>query len=432
MRIKFINPNFTSARSGDAMEPLAFAILAGLTPPDVEKVLNDECVEAVKLDEPADLVALSVKTFTAKRAYAIAAYYHERGTPVVMGGIHPTLYPEESAIHADSVVIGDCESVWPRVVEDARAGKLCRLYRGDPHYSLANLVFDRSIFRGKRYLPVRPIQFGRGCRFACDFCCVHTYYGGIFRQRPVDEVVEEIASLGSRNFIFVDDNLLLSSDSTKELLKRIALLRIRWACELSVDAAFDTELLELMERSGCVAAYLGLESLNPGNLAQMGKAKSLRRDYTEAISRFKNHGVMVCGSFLFGYDEDTRETIENACAFSIRNKLCLSHFNIAFPAPGTRLYERLLAEKRILFDRWWINDDFRYGECYFRPMKMGVDELKRTIIEVRRQFNSCASIFRRAFDRRANSRNIWNFIFYWIANLINRREVYRKEGLRFG
>lgn len=432
MKVTFINPNFSSSRSGDAMEPLAFAILSALTPRDVTRVLYDERVEAVPLEDPTDLVAISVKTFTAKRAYAIAARYRARGVPVVMGGIHTTLVPEEAALHADAVVTGDAETVWPRVLEDFSTGRLAGTYTGGNEMPLTGLVFDRSIFHGKRYLPIACVQFGRGCRYACDFCSVHSFYGNTRRFRPVEEVVSEIACLGNRRLMFVDDSLFLDFDAAKELLERMIPLRVRWVCQVSIECARDAELLALMRRSGCCGAFIGLESLEPPCLDQMKKSQNMRLDYVWALARFRENGILVCGSFVFGYDADTPASVRAAVDFSLGNKLCLAHFNVLFPAPGTRLYDRLRRERRIRFDAWWLDEDFHYGDCCFVPRRMSAGDLERAVREARRRFNTLGSLFRRALDLKANACGLVRFFLFLAVNLINRREILRKQGMRIG
>ncbi|HVP18343.1 MAG TPA: radical SAM protein, partial [Spirochaetia bacterium] len=419
MKVTFIKPNFTSSRSGDAMEPLAFAVLSALTPRGVTRVLYDERVETVPLEERTDLVALSVETFTAKRAYAIAARYRARTVPVVMGGIHPTLLPDEAALHADAVVIGDAETVWPRLLEDFRSGKLAKMYTGGNQVPLTGIVFDRTIFQGKKYLPIACVQFGRGCRYACEFCSVHSLYGNTRRLRPVEEVVSEIEHLGSRWLMFVDDSLFLDVDAAKELLERMIPLRVRWVCQVSIECARDAGLLALMRRSGCIGAFIGLESLEPASLGQMKKSQNLHLDYTRALARFRENGILVCGSFVFGYDADTPASVQDALNFALSNRLCLAHFNALFPAPGTRLYDRLRRERRIRFDSWWLDEDFHYGDCCFAPRGMSTGDLERAVLEARRRFNTLGSLLHRALDLKANARGPVRLVLFLAANLVN-------------
>jgi hypothetical protein len=195
VKITFIRPSLmVSGFAGDSIEPLVFAILSGLTPPDIDRVLYDQRIESIPFDEPTDLAVLTVDTFTAKSAYQIAAQYHRRGTPVIAGGIHPT--------------------PWEEVIRDVRQKKLKRVYE-KRYPALDGLRIDRSIFKGKQYLPVDLVQFGRGCRFACEFCSVHAFYGNNTRQRPINEVIEEIRKTGRKLIIFMDDNLFVNVEKAK-------------------------------------------------------------------------------------------------------------------------------------------------------------------------------------------------------------------------
>lgn len=193
MRITFIKPNIGRMEHSlyvdeGRMEPLQLGVLAGMTPPDVEVVLHDDRCEAIPYDAQTNLVAMTVETFTARRAYEISAEYRGRGVPVVLGGFHPTLLPAEASEHSDSIVIGDAETVWSSVIEDARAGKLKPVYRGTPCTPQAGGVLPRrDIFRGKGYLPITLMQFGRGCTNACSYCAISAYFRQTHSFRPVGE-----------------------------------------------------------------------------------------------------------------------------------------------------------------------------------------------------------------------------------------------------
>lgn len=432
-RITFIRPNLTDVRSTDAMQPLAFAILAGITPPDIEPVLIDQRLEPIRYDEPTDLVAISVETFTARNAYQIAGRFRRRGVRVVLGGCHPTFLPEEALAYADAVVVGDAEGLWPEVVRDARAGRLRRVYRRNEPPALGGVRVDRSVFRGKRYGPVLPVQYGRGCRFACDFCSIHALYGSSLRQRPLDEVVTEIGELGRRHVFFVDDNLLTDPARAEELLGALAPLRIGWSCQVSIDVAENTRLLDLMARSGCQAVLVGFESLDPRNLAQMNKSPNRRGgDYVTAIRRLKDRGIMIYGTFVFGYDHDTPDSFRSALDFALRWRFLLANFNPLTPTPGTRLYARLQAQRRLRYDRWWLASDYRYGQAMFHPRRMTAQELTEGCYRTRMAFNRYGSILRRAMDWRANCRSPYRLGIYLLSNFVSRREIRRKQGLFLG
>ena len=433
MKITFVRPHLTDARSRDAMEPLVFAILAGLTPPDVELDLIDERLGPIPDDHNTDLVALTVETFTARRAYQIATRFHERGVPVVVGGYHPTFLPEEALQYADGVVIGDAEGLWKQVVSDARLGRLQRTYRQQGQPPLQGLTYDRTIFEGKRYTPAVPVQYGRGCRFACDFCSIHAFYGNSVRQRPVREVVAEIETLDRKNVLLVDDNILLDVPSAEELFRALIPLNIRWYGQVSIDIGGNTRLMDLMEKSGCIAVLVGFESLDERNLIQMKKQSNLRRgDYATVIQQFRDRGIMIYASFVFGSDHDTVDTFDATLDFAYRSKFMQAQFVPLNPLPGSRLYERLRAEGRLIYDRWWIDPEYRFGQASFHPRGMTADELTEGCSRIRREFHQYASVFRRACDPKANCSNLYHLGIFLVFNLIAKREIAIRHGHRLG
>ena len=253
------------------MQPLWSAALTALTPRDVALRFYDDRLEPIPFDEPTDLVGISVETYTARRAYQIASEYRRRGVPVVMGGMHAMLCPEEVTEYAECVVTGDAEQTWPHLLDDFRDGRLEKAYRADGADALKGLRYDRSVFHGKRYLPVTLVEFGRGCRLTCEFCAVQTAFHNTYRRRPVDEVIAEVAitaPIGERaNLIFfVDDNLSCEADHLKEFLRALIPLRVRWVGQAGINVAHDPELLDLIMRGGCRCLLIGLESLQPANL----------------------------------------------------------------------------------------------------------------------------------------------------------------------
>lgn len=433
MKVTFIRPHLVDGRSSDAMEPLVFALLAGLTPPDITLTLFDERVEDIPVPHETDLVAMTVETYTARRAYQIAAAFRQHGIPVVMGGYHPSFLPEEALAYADSVVIGDAEEVWGQILNDVRLGRLQRIYRGSKQSCLQGLVFDSSIFQGKRYTPVTPVQYGRGCRFACDFCSISAFYGSQTRQRPIREVVQEIEALERRFFFFVDDNIFIDPIKTRELLQALISLKIRWTCQVSLDIANHPDLLDLMARSGCIASVIGFETLNPENLGQMKKKWNLKHsDYATAIDKFRDRGIMIYGTFVFGYDQDTAESFDITADFALRSKFCLANFNPLTPTPGAPLFKKLQQEKRLIYERWWLDPDFRYGSATFHPRGMTADELTEGCFRARKRFNQVGSILQRLVDFRTNCRTPIHLGAYLVSNLISRREIYRKQGFQLG
>ena len=434
MRVTYIYPDmFERERSVDAMQPLAIAALAAHTPPEWERRFFDERLETIDFDEDTDLVVLTLQTFTAKRGYRIAARYRAKGIPVVVGGFHATLLPEEAEGYVDTVVTGDAENVWSEVLADAAAGRLKGRYDGGICDDPARIRFDRSLFTSKRYAPMIPVQLSRGCRFSCDFCSIHSFYGSALLSRPTQSVRDELAALPYRFLLFTDDNLLVDEHFLRPLLAELTPLKKHWSCQISIDAAFRPELLIELRRAGCIAVFVGFESMETGNLTSMGKGENLKvSDYSEAVNRFREAGLMVAGSFVFGYDDDTEESIRRALEFALQNRLALCHFNPLYPYPRTRVYERLHAEGRLLYERWWLDDAYRYGEPLFRPKQINPRRLSELIFQARMKFNSAATILKRGLDFRSNARSPLRIAAFLTANLVSRREIYAKQGGRLG
>ena len=428
MKITFIRPNLFDQRSTDAMTPLCFAILKGLTSDQHEVVFHDERLAALPVNDQPDLVAMTVETYTARRSYQIAADYRRRGVKVVMGGYHPTFLPEEALQFADAIVIGDAEAVWHQVLEDAENNSLSSIYQGEEFPCLDGIKFDRSIFQGKKYAPVTLVQYGRGCKYSCDFCSIRAFYGSNLRQRPIGQVIDEIKRHAGKFLFLVDDNIFVNGDQARELFEALIPLKKKWFCQVSIDIAKDPELVELMRKSGCISALFGFESLNTDNLKQMAKSWNVHYgSYGDSIRVIQDAGIMIYGTFVFGYDQDTRNSFDEAVEFAIDHKFYLANFNPLTPMPGARLYDRMVAEERMLYDRWWLDENYRYGHATFTPLGMTADELTAGCFRARRKFNTLSSILKRGMAWRTNMRDVYRLGLYWMSNVVSRREVYRKQ-----
>jgi len=282
MRVTFLRPNIGRLDNGPyidegRMEPLTLGVVAAYTPDDVECVLYDDRMEEIPFDEPTDLAAISVELYNARRAYEIALEYRKRGIPVVMGGFQPTLVPDECLEYADAIVVGDAEKIWPTVVADVREDRLQRKYYGQTEYPQPGGVQPRrDLFAGKKYLPVSLVQFGRGCRFACEFCAISAFFKRRQFVRPVEDVIAEIAEQDRRLIFIVDDNLVSDREAAKELLRALIPLRIRWVSQGSIDMTEDSELMELIEASGCQGFVIGFESLREDSVRTMRKRPPAR------------------------------------------------------------------------------------------------------------------------------------------------------------
>lgn len=426
-KLTLIRPNLGDYRSSDAMPPLAMGILAARAS-DCDVSFFDEKAEALPVGDVPDLAALSVETFTAHRAYAVADAYRARGVPVVMGGYHPTFLPDEALEHADAVVIGDAEGVWEQLLQDFRAGRLQRKYSGGNQRPLADYRLDRQIYRGKRYAPVELVQYGRGCRFACDFCSIHSFYGTKLRVRAVDALAAEIEKLERRRLVFfVDDNLFGRKADLLALLDAVRPLKRRWSCQISIDVARDESLLDRMAEAGCKFVLIGFESLNPASLKQMGKPwNKVSGPYGAVVRALHSRGIGIYGTFVFGYDADTPDTIERTADFALESRLEIANFNPLTPMPSSALYDRLLGERRLLSPKWWLDPDYRYGDSIFEPLGMTSEELADGVFQARQRFYSWRSIGTRIIDADTPF-SPFHRGMTTVANVISRREIYKKQ-----
>jgi radical SAM superfamily enzyme YgiQ (UPF0313 family) len=415
------------------MEPLSMALLASVTPPDVEVRFFDDRMEEIAFDEPTDLVAISVETFTALRAYKIARAFRARGVPVVMGGYHVTLLPEEAALEADAIVVGDAEPIWRQLLDDARHHRLAPVYRALERRTLKGIRPCRAIFAGKRYQNITLVEFARGCNFKCDFCSITAFHGANQNHRPAHEVAAEMEATGSRRFFIVDDNIVSQPHQVRGLCQALIPLKIGWVGQASIHIAQDEELLELMVQSGCRGVLIGMESLDPANLRDMGKSWNLAGgSYADSLARFRKHGLAVYGTFVFGYDNDDERVVQRSIDFAREHKLFLAAFNHLVPFPGTPLYRRLRAEGRLLTPKWWLDPEGKVGDVAFRPKKMSAEELQALCLEARRQFYQWDSIAERLLDRRANARNWLMTGVYLGLNIGAHFDIDLRQGLRLG
>jgi len=443
VKITFIKPNIGRMEHSlyvdeGRMEPLQLGVIAGMTPPDVECVLYDDRLEDIPYDEPTDLAAITVEIYTARRAYEIAGEYRARGVPVVMGGFHPTLASRECLEYADSIYIGDAEFLWHQVVEDARRGQLRRVYRARPGVAqVGGTQPRRDLFEGKGYLPVTLMQFSRGCRFACSFCAISSYFDHSHYVRRTHEVLDEIANQGRKFVFFVDDNILSNHEAAKAFLRELIPMRIRWVSQASIDMTNDPELMELLEASGCMGNVIGFESLSLASLKSMKKSPNLLRrgwnGYEKQIEILRKHHLQTWAAFTLGHDHDTVESVKDTLDFAMHHRFCFAAFNILMPYPETPLYDRLEREGRLLWDgRWWLHPEYRFNHAAFTPRNMSPEELTEACWHCRHEWNTRASIFKRMWDFQTHMRSPSRLGVYLAYNPLYAKEAYKKQGMLFG
>jgi radical SAM superfamily enzyme YgiQ (UPF0313 family) len=418
------------------MEPLTLGVLAGLTPPDVEVVLYDDRMETIPFDEATDLVAITVESFTARRAYEIADEYRQRGVPVILGGIHVTLLPEEAQLNADSIFLGDAESLWAHVVADAKKNQLQKVYKAPPGVAqIGGVKPRRALFKGKGYLPVSLMQYSRGCRFACKFCAVSRYFNQKHYIRRIDEVLQEISEQERKFVFFVDDNIASNKKMLKALCRALIPLKINWISQASLDITHDDEMMKLMADSGCVGNVIGFESISQDSLRETKKSPNISgfSDYKREISVLRDYGMQTWAAFTLGYDNDTYDSILATLKFALKNRFTFAAFNILMPYPNTPFYHKLAQENRLLYNgKWWLHPEYRFNHAAFIPQNLTPDELTQVCHTARTKFNSIPSLIYRFSDLKTNLRSLWRATSYWRYTPLFRKEVHKKHGLRFG
>jgi len=429
-------PGFSSYRIS-RIPPLALGYLASVTPPGWSlRVLDENFHRFSTLRDAggADLVGLSAMTPDIWRAYGIARACRTEGVPVVLGGVHASMNPQEALEHAGTVVIGEAERLWPQVLSDFLSGRLERTYRGawEP---LEGLPAPRRDLFPAGYRTA-TVQTARGCPFGCEFCSVSRFNGGRYRSRPVPEVLAELATIRQRALFFVDDNLFGTGrqgrERALELFRGMVERRVDryWFGQTSLEMARDDELLARASRSGCKLLLIGFESLQADSLRQMDKRVNLRLDprrYRECIRAFHRHGIAVWGGFVLGADGDTRESVNRTYHFLKTSRLDVIQVTAITPLPGTRLYERLAREGRIAYTRY--PEDWRryaFMECVITPARLGREELDRALRRMRKRFwGSCARMAIRFLRTLLDTRSLSSAV---AASKMNRawRRIYRE------
>jgi len=408
---------------------LAFPILASLSPPDVDFSFTDDLLTPIHLEKDlkeVDLVGITVLTKTALRAYEIADVYRKKGIPVVLGGIHPTALPEEAKEHADSVVMGEAEEVWPHLIEDVRMGHLKPFYQQKGYTDLSKVPNPRRDILPKRgYLPLDVVQVTRGCPFRCEFCSVQKFFGETYRFRPIPDVVEEVRRLRHRWMMFNDDNIIGNHSYSKELLNALIPLKKKWFGQVSLSGLKAIENVELLAKSGCNSLFIGFESLSKKNLVTSKKFQNDPSEYREIIDTLHRHGIAICGSFVFGFDEDDPSVFEETVSFSIQTKLFSAIFMILTPYPETAFYHRVKNEGRLVQDQWWLLKNPEDSAPHFLPKKMTGQALREGWKKAWKEFNSFPSIWKRFhwdYSPTLINRFVY-FPFQWMQHRFTKKKI---------
>lgn len=387
------NPDYVSNKRKikiSTYPSLGLSLLAALTPPDIDvKIINDEC-ERVNFNEAVYLVGISCLTPSAPRAYEIADKFRKKGVTVVIGGVHASALPGEAIEHANSVVIGEAENIWPKLLEDYKDGSLKKFYKADGLVDLTNLpIPKRELLNKKIYISTNVVQASRGCPLGCEFCSVERFFGKKTRFRPVEEVIEEIKGMDRQRFLlFADDNLIINPPYLKELLTALIPLKRKWLGEASWTIGHKPELLKLLRKSGCLGLFIGFESIRKQpNIRKTSIYSDMRDAYMQTIKNLHKNQIAVCGAFIFGFDNDKLSSFDETLRFCLDADVDVAQFSSLIPFPGTPLIERLTEEGRII-TRDWSKYTYEPPGKIFHPKNMTCEELERNIGRIYRKFYS--------------------------------------------
>lgn len=376
--------------------PLTLTTLAALVPKELnpEITIIDEGIEDLDLDRiEADIAGITCITGTAYRAYRISHALQRKGIKTVLGGVHPTLVPDEAEQFADSIVTGFAEYTWPQLLRDFSEGNMRRRYCQGHDFVFANMPEPRrDLLKRKAYITLNTIQATRGCPWRCNFCVVPVTWPGYY-HRPIPEVIAEIERLEGNSFLFLDLSPIENPVYIKQLYRELAPLKKRWGGLATMAIARDEEMLRLASRSGCRGLLLGIESVSEETIKRMGK-KGLNspQQYIKEIKKLHDHGIAINGCFVLGLDGDTKDTFERTIEFVDKAAIDLPRFSIPTPFPGTTLYWQLKKENRLLHECWTLYDT---QHVVFQPERMSAEELQEGLLWTWKQAYRLPSVIRR-------------------------------------
>jgi radical SAM superfamily enzyme YgiQ (UPF0313 family) len=431
MKIQFVNPHNDSnmysapkffryaskisnslnfSAKGALFPPLNLATLAALTPAEHEVAIDDGCLGPVAADQSADLVAITAMTAQAPAAYSLADRYRARGIPVVLGGIHPSMCPEEAGQHAEAVVLGEADRLWPDLVQDFAHGRMKSRYHDPEPIDLARITLPRrDLLDPKGYVIFNSVQTTRGCPFNCNFCSVTTMSGVKYRFRPVQQVIEEVRALDNRFIYFVDDNIIGVPRRAKELFKAFIPLKLGWASQVTINFARDQELMRLARESGCYGVFIGFETFSNQSIRDAGKGVNRPDEYLRDIGRIHAAGIKVWGSFIFGFDNDSLEVFRQTLNFIEKSGMEFAQFSLLTPLPGTALFRQFEEEHRIAHRDW---SKYDLGSIVFNHPLVSAQRLHFEKNHAWRRFYSIRSIMKRLGMPKSRGD-----LVLWIANL---------------
>ncbi|MGV8906880.1 MAG: B12-binding domain-containing radical SAM protein [Acetobacterium sp.] len=405
MRILFILPydntykykgSFTKAIS---YAPLTLSVLAALVPKEIKAEIKiiDEGVQKGDYSSDYDIVFITCVTSSAKRAYELSHYFREKKSYVVLGGVHPTLMPEEAGAHANSIFMGLAEETFPEFIKDYLNGAPKKSYQQVAQCQHLAMPVPRRDLISTAYINIPTVVANRGCQNSCAYCCIHQLWGHQGLTRPIDEVIREIKGLNSRRIILLDPSPSSNEAYAEEFFKALIPLKIKWSGLSTIDVVHHPKLFDLMVKSGCEGILAGFESINKENLVAVGKSTNKVDDYKYAIRQFHHADIPVLGCFVAGFDSDTRESLMETVDFIDEIGVDLPRFSILTPFPGTKMFEEYDKTGRILSKDWNRYDTMH---VVFQPKNMDPQELQRTFYDMWKKSYTLKRIIKRINNTR--------------------------------
>ncbi|TXT64168.1 MAG: hypothetical protein BAJALOKI1v1_600002 [Promethearchaeota archaeon] len=402
--------------------PLSLTNIAAYIPEKYDIQIIDENLEKIQFD--ADLVAVTVNTCTARRAYEIANEWTQLKIPVILGGIHPTVLPSEAEKYSTSVVIGESEEIWTSLLNDFEKDALKKRYHASLfNFKKTNVRLPRRDFLKKRYI-FESLETVRGCPFNCHFCSVTRFYGGRYRFKPLKMIEKEIESMNKKSLFIVDDNLIgfgsIAEKRTLELLNLLKEYDLTWMGQASVNVAENEEILRLANESGCMFLFLGFESINHGFLSTFNKQINLRRgvaSYKNTINTLHDYNINVMGSFIIGSDFDSPQSLSLLEDFIINSDIDIPNLTILTPYPGTKLYETLLAQNRLFNPQWWLENPLPLFT--FKPKNLTVQHLAHLYYKFINNLNGLQRSLKRLIKSLITNHSLKKAMFSLTENIIN-------------
>ncbi len=375
--------------------PLTLTTLA-LVPTELEAQIEiiDEGVQKPSYDNKRyDVVGITCVASSSTRAYQLAQYWRDKGSFVVLGGVHPTLMPEEAAQHADALAVGPGEKTWPQILRDFQNGTAQKIYQADYPPELSSPIARRDLLPRHRYLPIPTIIANRGCTNHCHYCPVHKVYGGQSVTRPIEEVIDEIKRLQTKKILLFDPSPTSNKEYAKNFFAALLPLKIKWFGLATTDVVYDRELFELFVRSGCEGLMFGFESLSQASMDKSGKPFNQVGQYKEVVEILHRHQITVLGCFVLGFDEDTPKSLARTAEIVEELNIDLPRYAVLTPFPGTNLFTRLKNQNRILTEDYSFYDS---EHVVFQPEQMSATELQQILYRTWQKTYRFSTMLKRA------------------------------------